>query len=457
MCWNLAYAILMFFSSFVTFLSGLLIEKSQKKSSKQRSGKGWVAVSFVINLSILFWFKYITFLFTDFFTAVQAVFPEITMSKPTLSILLPVGISFYTFQALSYTMDVYRGQVQVERNLLRYCVFVSFFPQLVAGPIERSSNLLSQFYVEHKFEFERVKNGLILMAWGYFVKLVIADRSAILVDEVFDHYKSYAGFQLVLAAVLFGIQIYCDFSGYSYIAIGAAQVMGFQLMDNFKTPYLSRSVAEFWRRWHISLSTWFRDYLYFPLGGSRCQKSKRYRNLMIVFLTSGLWHGAGWTFIIWGGLNGLFQIIGMELKPIKQWYYKKFRIQEKAFSHVLLQVLMTFALVDFAWIFFRADTLQHAVGYMIRMFTTLDATNLFAGALFNIGLDASELRILLVSLLILLGTSLLHYKGIKIRETLAKQGIWFRYLVCLGLIFYVLIFGIYGSVSSASQFIYFQF
>ena len=223
--------------------------------------------------------------------------------QPAFDVVLPVGISFYTFQALSYTVDVYRKDIYAEKNILKYALFVSFFPQLVAGPIERSKNLLIQFNKEHHFDYNRVKNGLLLMLWGFFMKLVIADRVAMVVDQVYNNYTQYAGFEIAIATVFFAIQIYCDFGSYSNIAIGAAQVMGFTLMENFRQPYFSKSVAEFWRRWHISLSSWFRDYLYIPLGGNRKGKVLKYINLMIVFLTSGLWHGASWHFVVWGGLE----------------------------------------------------------------------------------------------------------------------------------------------------------
>ncbi len=269
MSWNPRYALLMAFSTLVTFLSGLLIQRSGKiKDEKKRifQRKLWVALSFLINLSILFFFKYFNFALTNMNRLLSVV--SVHILEPSFDILLPVGISFYTFQALSYTMDVYRGDIYAEKNFFRYALFVSFFPQLVAGPIERSKNLLVQLNKKHTFDFQRMKNGLLLMLWGFFQKVVIADRAAVLVNQVFDHYQNYYGFQIVIACVLFAVQIYCDFSGYSDIAIGAAQIMGFKLMDNFRQPYFSRSIQEFWRRWHISLSTWFRDYLYIPLGAA---------------------------------------------------------------------------------------------------------------------------------------------------------------------------------------------
>lgn len=299
MCWNPRYALLMAVSTVVTYLSGLLIERFDWKP---RWKKCVVAGSFTLNLSILIFFKYFDFLLENV-NVLLGVFHVEQIDK-FLDVLLPVGISFYTFQALSYTVDVYRKDIKAEHNFLKYALFVSFFPQLVAGPIERSGNLLRQVHEvpsKRLWNYERIANGLIIMAWGMFQKMVIADRVAILVNTVFDSWYMYGSTILCLGAIGFAIQIYCDFSGYSAVAIGAAQVMGFTLMSNFEEPYLSRSIKEFWRRWHISLSTWFRDYLYIPLGGNRCTKLRRSFNLMFTFLVSGLWHGAGWGYITWGG------------------------------------------------------------------------------------------------------------------------------------------------------------
>lgn len=306
MGWNAKYAALIAFSTIITWLSGVLQGQIQKFDTdddiKIKHKKIVVAFSFIINLGILIFFKYFDFIFNNINFALKH-FGGAQLTNH-FDIILPVGISFYTFQALGYTVDVYRRDIEPERNILRYALFVSFFPQLVAGPIERSKNLLTQVRnVEHikLWNYDRVTSGAVLMLWGFFQKMVIADRAAILVDTVYNSYWTYGTIELIIATVLFAIQIYCDFGSYSMIAIGVAKVMGFELMENFNAPYFSRSIKEFWRRWHISLSTWFRDYLYIPLGGSRCSKIKKYRNLMITFLVSGLWHGANWGFIAWGG------------------------------------------------------------------------------------------------------------------------------------------------------------
>lgn len=297
MCWNVKYTFLLFMSTFITYMSGILIEKTNKIKMK----KVWVTVSFLLNLSILIFFKYFNFILESINVVLDLL--EIQFKFLEYNIILPVGISFYIFQALSYTMDVYRGEIKAEKNMGKYALFVSFFPQLVAGPIERSKNLLNQINNINKFNYKKIKNGFLLSLWGFFQKIVIADRLAILVNEVYGNYEKYEGFQIFIATVFFAIQIYCDFAGYSNIAIGVAQMMGFQLMQNFKQPYFSKSVAEFWRRWHISLSSWFKDYLYIPLGGNKKGKIRKYMNIMIVFLISGFWHGANWTYILWGRLS----------------------------------------------------------------------------------------------------------------------------------------------------------
>ena len=288
MSWNPKYAVLIAFSTFITYISGILMERANTKHGKQAV----VAASFIINLAILGVFKYANFALQPL-SAIGAILGLQPIER-RLDLLLPVGISFYTFQALSYTIDVYRGTVKAEKNILQYMLFVSFFPQLVAGPIERSGNLLSQIQRVKEinvWEFERVRNGFLLMCWGLFQKLVIADRASVLVNQVYQNYGDYGFLELAIASVLFAFQIYCDFGGYSNIARGAAQVMGFSLMQNFRQPYLAVNIKEFWRRWHVSLTSWFTDYLYIPLGGSRKGAVRKYLNILIVFMVSGLWHG----------------------------------------------------------------------------------------------------------------------------------------------------------------------
>lgn len=447
MCWNPEYAVLIFISTAVTFLSGILISRSKTARAKKWAVFG----SFAINLGILFLFKYFYFM-VDNVNAVRTVLklPEIA---PKFDIILPVGISFYTFQALSYTVDVYRGEVKPEKNFLKYALFVSFFPQLVAGPIERSKNLLSQVNEKHYFDYLRVRRGLFVMLWGFFLKLVIADRAAILVNTVYDNIPAFSGFGIAVATVCFALQIYCDFASYSKIAIGAAEVMGFQLMENFKRPYFAASISDFWRRWHISLSSWFRDYLYIPLGGNRKGTFRTYLNLMIVFLTSGLWHGASWHFVIWGAVHGAYQIIGSATKTVRERFRKMIGLGDKNPVYLIFSRVITFVLVSFAWIFFRSANLKEAVEAIHRIFA------LFGGKMnvSELGIDVPNLVVLLVSVFVLFVVSLWEEKDEKALEKTEKSNFAVRWTVYLLLIFAVLIFGIYGSEYEASQFIYFQF
>lgn len=456
MSWNPTYALLMGLSSLITWLSGLLIEHSGKiENEKTRffQRKLWVALSFSSNLAILFFFKYFDFAVSNINQILNLI--GIEALRPSFDVLLPVGISFYTFQALSYTMDVYREELNAEKNIAKYALFVSFFPQLVAGPIERSKNLLSQIHERHDFDYDNVKNGLLLMLWGFFQKLVVADHVAIIVNTVYDNYKGYHGFQIALATVLFAFQIYCDFSGYSDIARGAAQVMGFRLMDNFKQPYFAESIRDFWQRWHISLSTWFRDYLYIPLGGSRCSQLKKFRNIMIVFLLSGLWHGANWTFVAWGGLHGFYQVIGDVLRPYKNKLRTKLKLNPNQPLFKGGRILLTFILVDFAWIFFRAPDIHAAFQMISRMIFNFGFTEVFSLSSYSIGVGFQDLLIIAFSIPLMLSANFMQSK-VCVREVLARQSIvvrWFAYYAMTSL---VLIFGVLLSGTQA-QFIYFQF
>lgn len=457
MCWNPRYALLMLCSTSVTYLSGLTLEKARGCRTRTGGGieKGIVFLSFFLNLSILFFFKYFHFA-CDSLTKLGTLLGA-SVRLPTFEVLLPVGISFYTFQALSYTMDVYREEVSAERNFLKYALFVSFFPQLVAGPIERSKNLLSQIGERHSFQWPRVKSGLMLMLFGYFQKMVIADRLAILIDQIYNHYQVYEGLEIALATVFFAFQIYFDFASYSNIAVGASRVLGFRLMENFNTPYFSTSVSEFWRRWHISLSTWFRDYLYIPLGGNRKGKLRKYLNLMVVFLVSGLWHGASWHFVVWGGLNGLFQVIESWTKPLRDRVSRRLDVDRECFSHKLLSGVFTFLLVDFAWLFFRADGLITALRMLRRMFLCFNPWIFFDGTLYTFGLSQKDFTVLAFSFMAIVFFSVCRYRGFNIGQALACQGLWFRWSVYILAVFFVLIFGVYGPNTDESVFIYFQF
>ena len=463
MSWNPRFILLMLGCTVITYLDALFIDFSRKEDQEnvaqeqRRTGKAtlYTTVTIIFTLSVVAWFKYANFLTESIVAVLRAAGFSVVIPKVNVS--LPVGISFFTFQSLSYVIDVYRGTVKAEKNFLQYALFVSFFPQLVAGPIERSGNLLVQFKEKHRFEADRAVKGLLLMLWGYFMKIVIADRVAIIVDQVYNYYGSYQGAIPIFATILFAVQIYCDFNGYTTIAIGSAQVLGFSLMQNFRQPYLSFSVAEFWRNWHISLTSWFRDYIYFPLGGSRCSRWKRYRNILIVFLVSGLWHGAAWTYVIWGGLNGVFQIIGDVLKPAREKALQTLHINTKSFGYHMVQLLITFVLVDFAWIFFRAPTMKVAFDIIRNSFTVWNPWVLFDGTLYTLGLERVDFWVMMASLAVLLGVDILHARNISIRDSLLRQPTAVRWAVYYGALLSILIFGVYGPAYDATSFIYFQF
>ena len=462
MCWDPRFILLMLGCTLVTYLDGLFIDISRREDKegvapeKRRTGRAtlYTTVTIIFTLSVVAWFKYANFL-TESMVSLFALV-GVQLQIPKLNIALPVGISFFTFQSLSYVIDVYRGKTKAEKNFFRYALFVSFFPQLVAGPIERSSNLLGQFQEKHAFDSREAAKGFMLMIWGYFMKVVVADRVAMLVDQIYNYYGSYEGVIPILGTVLFAVQIYCDFNGYTTIAIGSAQVMGFHLMQNFKEPYLATSVADFWRRWHISLTSWFRDYIYFPLGGSRCAKWKRYRNIMIVFLVSGLWHGAAWTYVIWGGLNGVMQIVGDMLKPIREKALDKLGVNRKSFGHRLAQMLLTFILVDIAWVFFRATDLASAI-HIIKSSFVWNPWLLVDGTLYTLGLERADFWLMVLSILILLFVDILHEKGVSIRDSLLAWPLPLRWAVIYGALFWILLFGVYGPAFDAASFIYFQF
>ena len=456
MGWNAKYALLLLVSTTITYVSGMLIQWLNDRHPDKICAKKWVvAGSFISNLAILFFFKYFNFTIESMNTVLRYI--ELPTINTSLDVLLPVGISFYTFQALGYTVDVYRGEIRAERNFFRYALFVSFFPQLVAGPIERSKNLLNQLRNPKSFSYERMCDGLMMMIWGYFLKLVIADRIAIFVDNMYGNVGVYDGRYLLLASVLFAVQIYCDFAGYSTIAIGAAEVMGFQLMDNFNSPYLSQSVAEFWRRWHISLSSWFKDYLYIPLGGNRKGKVRKYINIMIVFLVSGLWHGANWSYVVWGGLNGIYQVVGAIFTPVRNRIKEKLYLKKSPLPLMIIYMIVTFILVDFTWIFFRADNVQHAFAVIDSIFNMNNQVLLENGTLYDLGLSRPNFIVLGVSLVILLAADICKYRGIKVRSVILNLNIVIRWAVIIAGILGILVFGIWGSGYSATNFIYFQF
>ncbi|MEO5580606.1 MAG: MBOAT family O-acyltransferase [Gemmatimonadaceae bacterium] len=357
------YILILFFTIGIDYVAGILIE-----DATGRRRKSLLIVSIIANVGVLAVFKYFNFLNANAH-AVADVF-NLPYDFGPLAIILPIGLSFHTFQAMSYTIEVYRGRQKAERHLGIYALYVMFFPQLVAGPIERPQNLLHQFYERHVFDYDRVTSGLRRMAYGLLLKVVIADRLAGYVNVVYDNPATYKGLSFVVATIFFAFQIYCDFAGYSYMAIGAAEVMGFRLMRNFNRPYLARSISEFWSRWHISLSTWFRDYVYIPLGGNRVSRPRWYFNLLGTFFLSGLWHGANWTFVIWGTLNGLYLFSSLMTTQFREAVARATSIAAHPRVRAASGVLFTFALTCFAWTFFRAPSIGDAL-YIIRSMLTV--------------------------------------------------------------------------------------
>jgi len=444
MSWKPEYAILIMASTVIDYFAGLGIGKSNSKKVRL----SLLLVSLCTNLGLLFTFKYFNF-FIDSVNSVSGIIPE----SPTLSqvdLILPVGISFYTFQTLSYTIDIYKGHQQPERHFGKFALFVSFFPQLVAGPIERSVHLLPQFSQKVSFNYDQVVSGLRLVLWGLFKKMVIADRLALIVNEVYGNHENYAGFQLILGTVFFAFQIYCDFSGYSDIAIGVARTLGFDLMTNFRIPYFSKNIREFWSRWHISLSTWFRDYVYIPLGGSRTSESRWFFNLFITFLISGLWHGANWTFVVWGALHGFFLVAAI----VRDKLAIRFNITWLKFNsnNMLGRVAnmgLTFTLVCLGWVFFRADNVSEAIDIILNM--SHISKNQIGAFTFGSSLK-DELLLSLIFLPLMLVAEFLSRKG-TVEDIVGKLPWYARWTLYLLFGLFVTLFSVFGS----QEFIYFQF
>jgi D-alanyl-lipoteichoic acid acyltransferase DltB (MBOAT superfamily) len=431
----------------VDYFAGIWIEKSTGKTRR-----AFLLASIIVNVGFLAFFKY--FNFANENIAFLAKFLHWNYPIQALSVILPIGLSFHTFQAMSYTIEVYRGNQKAERDPGVYALYVMFYPQLVAGPIERPQHLIHQFYEKHDFDYDRVTNGLKLMGWGLFKKTVIADRLALVVNQVYNCPNYYEGLPLVLATVFFAFQIYCDFSGYTDIAIGAAEVMGFRLMRNFNRPYFSKSIPEFWQRWHISLSTWFRDYVYIPMGGNRVSKKRWRFNIMITFFLSGLWHGANWTYIIWGCLNGFYMICSYWTNGVRVRWSDAIGLSKRPGLHRIIRLLLTFVLTCFAWIFFRARNTKEAfyvVSHIFRGLPDFFNAKSIKDSLFGLGLGSSGPLIAFL-IILLMGVHMIQRSGSG-RQILSKKPAWIRWAVYYGIIFGILLFGI----TDKSQFIYFQF
>lgn len=454
MCWSIKYGFLLLFITTITWLCGISLEVIERRdwdaSTIKKYKKCCIGINFTINLCILLFFKYFDFLIDNINYILNKVHIEGLYSG--LDIFLPMGISFYILQALGYTMDVYRKNINAEKNFFKYALFVSFFPQLISGPIGRAGSILSQISKLQElrlFNYDRITRGVHLMLWGFFQKLVIADRIAIVVNQVYESYEDYGFVELFTVMILFSFQIYADFGGYSNIARGAAEVMGIELMDNFRQPYMARDIKSFWRRWHISLTSWFTDYLYIPLGGKRKGRLRQYFNILVVFLCSGLWHGANWTYVIWGILHGVFQIVGNVKKQIQ--IECNMSRQENCLWRIWSSGVI-FGLVSIAWIFFRSDTIKHAWGFIIQMFKYRRLHSFT-----DMGLDHINWLVLIFALIILISVDCMHESGRRIRESLYERPAGIRLCVYMAGLWMVILFGIYGYRYDAGSFIYSQF
>ncbi|MCR4589910.1 MAG: MBOAT family protein, partial [Lachnospiraceae bacterium] len=375
---------------------------------------------------------------------------------PVPELILPTGISFYTFAALSYCLDVWGDKIKAERNPFDYMLFVAFFPTLLSGPIERAGHLISQIKEKHDFDADRIKNGFLLMLWGYFLKMVLSDRIAVIVDKVFGEYRSYTGLFSLTAILLYSLQIYFDFASYSCIALGTGEILGFKLISNFERPYFATSVADFWRRWHISLTSFFRDYIYIPLGGNRKGRIRKYVNILVVFALSGLWHGASWKFVFWGVLNGIFQVAGDILKPLRMKISSFTGAREDSFGRRMYRTVFTYILASAAWTFFRADSFRIGME-MLRNCFYYNPWVLFDGSFTTLGIDGADICIIACSLFVVLFVSILNERRIIVREVVERQELWFRWIFYIAAVLTVLVFGMYGPMYDPSDFIYFRF
>ena len=446
LCCGVPFAALLAAVTLVSYGLGRALETARSLPAR----RALLAAGVVAAAGVLAVFKYAGF-------ALQAAADLLHLlgfafAPPAFSLVLPAGLSFFTFQVIAYLADVYRGNIPAEHSLVRYGLFVSFFAHILSGPIARGGQLLPQLEKPRPFDAAGVRDGLLLMLWGYFEKLVIADRAALAVDTVFGDYAAFGGVERLLAAVLYAVQLYADFAGYSHIALGAAGVLGIRLADNFRQPYLAQTVRDFWGRWHISLSGWLRDYIYIPLGGSRRGKLRQYLNLLVTFLVSGLWHGAAWHFVFWGGLHAVYQIASRLTGPVR----RHINLGQGLLPRWTRR-LVTFGLVTAAWVFFRADSVHQALSYLGGIAGWFDPWVLTDGTLLTLGLDGWGWSVLLCGVLVLFGVDCLHERGVRLRSILARQPVVYRWIVYYAAAAAVLVFGVWGPGYAAANFVYFQF
>jgi alginate O-acetyltransferase complex protein AlgI len=435
-----AYILILAITILIDYAAGIYLERTQGRR------RAWLlGISITATCTVLFVFKYFHF-FTGNFIAVAGLFGW-RLRGPSINILLPIGLSFHTFQSLSYVVEVYRGRQKAESDFITYATYVMFFPQLVAGPIERPQNLLHQLHEAHRFDYARITSGLKRMAWGFFKKLVVADRLALYVNDVYGSPRSYSGLQLTIATIFFAYQIYCDFSGYSDIAIGSARVLGFKLMENFNRPYCSHSIGEFWKRWHISLSTWFRDYVYIPMGGNRVSRARHYLNLLITFGVSGLWHGANWTYVIWGLLNGIYLILGEASKGVRGRAWVAAGSRAASLLRAPVMLTSTFLLTLCGWIVFRAKSIDDTWYIFTHLFQDWDFR--------RIATEQFLLRQMPAALAAIVILEIVQFAQarVSLAAAVARLPNPLRWTVYSSCVMAVLLLGVYRK----AQFIYFQF
>ena len=418
--------IILLLVTIISYISGLLVNKNDDKKRK----KIIIAITTILLVGTLLYFKYSYFI-------IQNINIVLSTNFSIENIVVPLGISFFTLQAISYPIDIYRKDVKVEKNILKYALFISFFPQILSGPIGKAKEMLPQFNQKHPFNRKNISNGIMIVIYGLFKKIVIADLMAIGINNVYGNLSGFKGIPLLITVIMYSFQIYFDFSSYSNIAYGCGKIFGYELNKNFNLPYFASSIKEFWSRWHISLSTWFRDYLYFPLGGNRCKKYRCYLNILIVFLVSGLWHGAAWTYIVWGALHAIYQILE--------------RMFNLKFKSKTLNIIRTFILVTFAWIFFRSSTINDAIYVITNMFSF--SFNGVKEQILSIGLDKYDLIVLSVSVTLVFIIEVLQYRK-QIYTNFENLQLIPKLIICIILIFIITVFGSYGPGSDNSQFIY---
>ena len=446
--YKISYLVVIIVGILFSYAAGRLIDRKPEKS------RMILAVSVIILVASFAYFKY-----TGMIGATIRNIQELATGASDFrleSIIVPIGISYYVLQMIGYVADVYHKRIGANTSLISYALFVSFFPTVVSGPIERAGNMIPQYENLPGFDEDNIREGLFKIIWGFFLKMIVADRLGVLVSTVNANPAAYSGTVVFIIVLLYALQIYTDFGGYSNIAIGSARILGIKVMDNFNSPFLATSVSETWRRWHISLSTWFRDYVYIPLGGNRKGKTRKYINLLITFVASGIWHGAAWTYAVWGLISGLFQVIGMILMPIRNKIVELLHIDRETFSHRLLKTIATFFLFSFATIFFGKETFAQAILILKNMWK-LTPWVLTDGTFYRLGLDRPNFNLMLIGLMVMVIADIMNYKGYKLPKIVAGQSLWIRWCIYIGALVLITVCGVWGHGYDAASFIYVQF